>query len=317
MALELLAGPFTVTNKLTGAAVGDSISGAPIWVDGRGLLLPITNEDVYVVQLDGAAYPAIDDRSLTYGLVLQGAGSDPRAGRRWYGFADEYGAFGDWDADDVTLYKKSLFVANTPLSGGHNYARVHDRYLYPTGGRIDWKPLDLSASWEVEQSLTGLTNAEFLSWGSVAGEIVVGTTGGLVVRYDWVAKVFRGTTRTIGMACIGLWWSALHGVYLSLHDAGSTLTLRVWAATVQPVSVSAPAADASLTAGRRTRVRSRVLGAHADPCDGEVVAWALTGVGTLSPAASLTDADGYAETYFEAPLDGGAAGIAISAEVAV
>lgn len=317
MALELLAGPFTVTNRLTGAAVGDSISGFPTWIDGRGLVLPITNEGVHVVQLDGAAYPVIDDRSLTYGLVLQGAGSNPRAGRRWYGLADEYGVFAEWDIDDVTLYKSAQFASDTPSSLGHNYARLHDHYIYPIGGRIDWKPLDLSAGWVAETSLSGFSNGVSLSWGTLRDEIVVGTSDGRAVRYDWVAKAFRGSINTIGMSCKGIWWSARHGVYLSLHDAGSTLELRVWAATVRPATVSSPAPDATITAGRRTRITARVLGANADPCEGEVVAWSLTGVGTLTPAASLTDADGYAATYYEAPLDGATAAIEISAEVAI
>ncbi|WP_407280612.1 Ig-like domain-containing protein [Aromatoleum evansii] len=317
MALELLAGPFAVTNKLTAAAVGDSISGSPIWIDGRGLVLPIINEGVYVVQLDGAAYSVIDDRSLTYGLALIGTGSDPIGRRRWHGLADELGTFGEWDIDGVTLYKSDQFASDTPSPLGHNYARLHDRYIYPIGGRIDWKPLDLSAGWVAEASLAGLANAASLSWGTLRDEIIVGTSDGRVVRYDWVAKAFRGAIQTIGLTCKGIWWSALHGVYLSLHDVGSTLELRVWAATVRPASVSPPAPDATITAGLRTRITARVLGANSDPCEGEVVAWTLTGVGALTQAASYTDADGYAETYYQAPLDGASAAIDITAEVAI
>ena len=315
MALELLAGPFTVTDKLTGTPVGDGILGFPCWVDGRGLLLP-SDDVVYMVQLDGAAYPVVVDSWLAYGLVLRNAGTDPTTGRRWHGLSDSLGAFGEWDIDPVTLYKTTQ-AASDYIVIARGYARLHDRYIYPIGGRIDWKPLDLSAGWAVEQSLAGLTNAACLSWGSRLDEIIVGTEDGQAVRYDWVAKTFIGPIHTIGMACLGLWWSALHGVYLSLHDAGTTLEVRVWAATVQPASVSNPAPDATITAGRRTRIRSRVLGAHADPCKGEVVAWTLTGAGALSPAASYTDADGYASTYYEAPLSGGGAGIEIIAEVAI
>ena len=65
MALEHLAGPFTITNRLTDAPVGNSVSGAPIWVDGRGLLLPITNEGVMLVQMDGAAYPVANAKPLS------------------------------------------------------------------------------------------------------------------------------------------------------------------------------------------------------------------------------------------------------------
>ena len=122
---------------------------------------------------------------------------------------------------------------------------------------------------------------------------------------------------TIGMSCLGLWWSAKHGVYVSLHNDGATLALRVWAATVRPAVVGTPTPDAPLSAGQRTRICAQVLGAHADSCAGEVVAWSLTGPGTLAPLASYTNDDGVAETWYDAPLSSGAEEIQISAEVAV
>lgn len=317
MALELLAGPFTITNKLTGVPVSDSIFGYPCWIDGRGLILPSTAETIYLVQMDGAAYPIINDRSLIHGLALVGSSPAPTGRRRWYALADLFGVGGEWDIDPVTLYKTTQFAPGYLLTIGNGYARLHDRYIYPLNGAIESTPLDLAGPAVVEKSLAGLTDASSMSWGSLADEIVVGTKSGQTVRYDWMEKAFRGPIFTIGMPCLGLWWSALHEVYLSLHDAGTTLELRVWAATVQPASVSNPASDATITAGRRTRVRARVLGAHSDPCEGEVVAWTLTGVGAITQAASYTDASGYAETYYEAPLDGASAAIQITAEVAV
>lgn len=318
MALELLAGPFTITNRLTGDAIGASISGFPAWIDGRGLVLPITNEGVYVVQMDGTAYAVIDDGLLLYGLALRGVSSDPRAGNRWYGLIDRFGNYPEQDVDLVTLYRNS--GATGPgdcVAVSCSYARLHDRYIYPFGGTIYTRPLDLSSAGAIEESLPGLTGAVAFSWGSIVEEIIVGASTGQIARYDWISTAFRGSILTIGMTCLGIWWSTLHGVYVSLHSAGGSLTLRVWAATVQPDSVSAPAPDAAITSGRRTRIRVRVLGAHSDPCEGEVVAWALAGVGALSQSASLTDSDGYASTYYEAPLDGGSAAIEITAEVAV
>lgn len=310
MALELLAGPFTVTNKLTDTPVGDSISGYPCWIDGRGLVLPITNDGVHVVQMDGAAYPVIDSSSLSYGLSLEEA-----EGRRWYGLADGFNGL-ECEIDDVTLYKTAQVVSGAPATL-RNYARLPDRYIFPINGGINWRPLDISAGGVIECTLPGLTEAASCSWGSRSSEIVIGTKAGQVVRYNWVEKTFVGLINTIGMSCIGLWWSVRYGTYLSLHDVGTTLELRVWAATVQPNSVSNPTPDATITAGRRTRIRSRVIGAQSDPCEGEVVAWSLTGVGSLSAAASYTDSDGYAETYYEAPLDGASAEIQITAEVAI
>jgi len=314
MAFECLAGPFTILNRLTETPVGNSVSGAPIWVDGRGLLLPITNEGVTLVQMDGAAYPVASETN-DYGLALIGTGSAPLMRPRGYGLSDALGTYGEWDIDAVTLFKTAR-VGASYVYPGRNYARLHDRYVYPLADRIYWRPLDLSASGVIEASLDNLTHAVSLSW--VAGsELVVGSSDGLIARYDWLAKTFVGPLHTIGMTCRGLWWSARHGVYVSLHDAGTTLALRIWAATVLPAVVGTPTPETALTAGRRTRLRVRVLGAHADPCAGEVVAWSLTGPGTLSPVASVTDDEGVAETGFDAPLSSGAEEIQIRAEVAV
>ena len=314
MALEHLAGPFTIINRLTESPVGKTISGAPIWVDGRGLLLPISSEGVFLVQMDGAAYPVATE-SNDYGLALVGAGNAPSARSRGYGLSDALGAYGEWDIDAVTLFKTAR-VGDSYVYPGRNYARLHDRYVYPLAGRIYARPLDLSASGTIEASVDNLTHAVSLSW-DAGNELVVGSSDGLIARYDWIRKTFVGALRTIGMACLGLWWSAKHGVYVSLHNDGATLALRVWAATVRPAVVGMPTPDAPLIAGHRTRFRARVLGAHADPCVGEVVAWSLSGTGTLSPLTSHTDDEGVAETCYNAPLSSGGADVQISAEVAV
>lgn len=314
MALEPLAGPFTITNRLTDAPIGDILAGAPIWVDGRGLLLPISSEGVYLVQLDGAAYPVATE-SNDYGLALVGSGSAPSTQPRWYGLSDSLGVYGEWDIDAVTLFKTAR-VGDSYVALGRNYARLHDRYVYPLAGRIYVRPLDLSAPGTIEASVDTLTHGVSLSW-SAGNEFVIGSSDGLVARYDWITKTFVGELRTIGMACLGLWWSAKHGVYVSLHNDGATLTLRVWAATVRPAVVGTPTPDAPLSAGHRTRIRATVFGAHTDPCAGEVVAWSLTGPGTLAPLASYTNDDGVAETWYDAPLSSGAEELQISAEVAI
>ena len=314
MALEPLAGPFTIINRLTEAPVGKTIAGAPIWIDGRGLLLPISSEGVYLVQMDGAAYPVATE-SNDYGLALIGSGSTPSTRSRWYGLSDSLGTYGEWDIDAVTLFKTGR-VGGSYVVLGRNYARLHDRYVYPLAGRIYVRPLDLSASGIIEASVDTLTHAVSLSW-ATGNELVVGSSDGLVARYDWIKKTFVGEIRTIGMTCLGLWWSAKHGVYVSLHNTGTTLALRVWAATVQPAVVGTPTSDETLTAGHRTRIRARIRGAHADPCAGEVVAWSLTGPGRLAPLASRTNDEGVAETWYDAPLNGGGEEIQISAEVAI
>lgn len=314
MALEHLAGPFTIINRLTEAPVGEFIAGAPIWVDRRGLLLPISSEGVYLVQMDGTAYPVASE-SNDYGLALVGSGGAPSTRSRGYGLSDSLGSYGEWDIDAVTLFKTAR-VGDSYVVLGRNYARLHDRYVYPLAGRIYARPLDLSALGTIEASVEKLTHAVSLSW-AAGNELVVGSSDGLVARYDWIKRTFVGALRTIGMPCLGLWWSAKHGVYVSLHDAGTTLVLRVWAATVQPAIVGTPTPEAPLTAGRRTRIRATVLGANADPCAGEVVAWSLTGTGSLVPLASLANDNGVAETWYDAPLSGGGTDIQITVGVAI
>ena len=90
---------------------------------------------------------------------------------------------------------------------------------------------------------------------------------------------------------------------------------RIWAKTVRPASVSAPTYSPVPAAGRRSTVTARVLGSFGEPCVGEVVAWSLSGPGSLALAATTTDEAGNARTYYDAPLDS-AGEPTISAEVA-
>lgn len=279
MALEPLAGPFTVTNRLTDAPVGKTMAGAPIWVDGRGLLLPISSEGVYLDQLDEPPIRWCTE-SNDYGLALIRTGSAPATRPRWYGLSDSLGAYGEWDIDAVTLFR--IRVSDSYVTLDRNYADCTTATSLSAGRKNHARPLDLLGVGGDQASVNNLTHGVSLSW-AAGNEIVVGSSDGLVARYDWLKKSFSGELRTIGMTCLGLWWSAKHGVYLSLLNTGTTLALRVWAATVQPAVVGTPTSDETLTAGHRTRIRAHIRGAHADPCAGEVVAWSLTGPGGLAP----------------------------------
>ena len=180
MALELLAGPFDIVDRARGVVVGSTVSGTPIWCDSAGLLLPISSEGIYLVQLDGAAYRIADDRSLDYGLALQGDAADPLAQSRVYAASKSLmNDAGEWDLDPVTRHRAGR-VAPTYVLVSNNYARLHDRYLRPIGGRIDARPLDLSADFTSECSLAGLSHANTLSWGANAAAIVILLDGNCV-----------------------------------------------------------------------------------------------------------------------------------------
>lgn len=267
-----------------------------------------------LAQMDGAAYPIHVGNDFFYSLALIGSGLNPLSWRREYGMRSLFSGISA--VHPLTMYWGDALTASGSISQ-QNLVGLHDRYLSFSGANINATPSLTGPTWTTEATITGMQSAVSASWGTALKEIVVGGGNGHIARYDWVAKSAVGPVKTIGMTCVGVWWSARHGVYVSLHDTGPTLELRIWADTVLPVTVGTPVADAALTAGRRTRIRSRVLGANADPCEGEVVAWSLTGVGSLSAAASYTDAAGYAETYYSAPLDGAAASVTITAEVAI
>lgn len=83
------------------------------------------------------------------------------------------------------------------------------------------------------------------------------------------------------MSAKGVWYSAAAGVYISLHDTGPTVEARIWAKTGrgqhQRPDISGTAA------GKRSTVTARVLGGFRwNPV--EVVAWGLTGPGSLALA---------------------------------
>jgi hypothetical protein len=156
MALEHLAGPFTIINCLSEAPVGRTLAGAPIWVDGRGLLLPISSEGVYLVQLDGAAYPVATE-SNDYGLALIGPGSAPSTRPRGYGLSDSLGTYGEWDIDAVTLFKTDR-VGDSYVYPGRNYARLA-RPVRLSAGREDLRAATRSLGVRGDRSDRGQSNS--------------------------------------------------------------------------------------------------------------------------------------------------------------
>lgn len=311
MALELLAGPFLVVDRASGTAL--TACEGQTWTDGYGLVVSATANGKTcfgTVQLDGAFYEAWD-RAVYYGygLALIGEAADLKARRRWHAlhWAGGIGPFYEWDVDPVSLFAGAEYAQHASSHAGH--ARLHDRYLYAY-----WGSVRTSAGAEAAIPIDSYPN--YLSWGAAPEEIVIGDKAGNACRYNWIDKMAVGPAVTLGMGCESLWYAARHGVYVSLHKDAGQFFVRVWATTPRPGSVSAPNADPVPTAGRRSTVTARVLGAHGEACAGEVVAWRLTGAGSLALAATETNAEGWATTYFDAPLD--AVGVVqIDAEVAL
>lgn len=305
MALEQIAGPFPVLDRITGSAPSDLAPGGATWIDGRGLAIRATVGGQFVwgtIQMDGAFYGAWN-RAIyyKYGLALTGEAADPAMRRRWHMLYWTYGIgpYTDWTVDPVSLFAGATHAEfeNPP---GTSSARLHDRYLTAFYGYV--RASQNGLNWTAEAPIPIDSYPNFLSWGAAHSEIIIGDTAGNACRYDWLSKAAVGPVAQIGMACLGLWYSARHRVYISLHGTSGAYELRIWAETPRPASISAPQAEPAPQPGRRSKITARVLGAHGEPCAGEVVAWTLTGPGTLALAATETDAAGWAATYYDAPL---------------
>lgn len=197
MALEHLAGPFLIINRLNHAPVGNVIAGAPICrVDGRGLLLPISSEGVYLVSWMG---PPIrwPRRSNDYGLALIGTGSAPVRGRAGMlvRFARQWRRMG---------YRRRHAVQNRP---GGRFLYLPRSQLCPAlrplrlsaGRSSSVAALDLSAPGTIEASMDNLTHAVGLC-GQREIELVVGSSDNLIARYDWLTKPSSARC-TIRMTC--------------------------------------------------------------------------------------------------------------------
>lgn len=114
----------------------------------------------------------------------------------------------------------------------------------------------------------------------------------------WQSKVNTTAKRAI--------YNTTHGIILTL---GSDYLVRVYGTLPVPTSLSAPAfypAVAHVHPQEGHVVRTRLLGADSEPCEGYTIAWELLGSpakGELLKAQSRTDADGYAENYYCGPAD--------------
>lgn len=296
MALERIAGPLTLTNGLTGAPWTPYTGG--IYVPGVGLLLPVAGPgNVYCVQIDGTAYPIGAANYGNYGLVGDGSRQD-------YAFAEQSG--GEWNLDPITLMKAPGQInANDPRRSG--FVRLPDRYIAPYGQNIVTCADGAFNPYMIEATMSGAS----FSWSSWSGDpaiIVVSGPTGLIGCYHWQTKQFEPrTSRIADSSLVGLYYARDLDVYLSLKNVnvGGNIQcqLSVWSPRPRPASITTPAASPAVKAGRRSTLSVTVTGSFNEPCAGETVAWGLTGPGNLVVAATATDANGIASTYYDAPLD--------------
>ncbi len=325
MALELLSGPHRIVDGETGVDVSGLSQFAILWVDPVGLIAPASTGRMVCVQMDGTAFEyakSINNRD--YGLaLLNGSADAPRLGEPWYSLMQFSGSgttpATEWALDRVTHAPGEVLTTTGPGDVSLNYAHLADRFIKPVGSRVD-KTISAADAWTTEVTFADFANGSFLSWARDRGFVWVGSTDGRIVLYDYVNKVAASPVYRIGLSSnvVGLFYSAKHDVFVAVHTpTGSVFDMYVWARTPLPASVSNPTAAPAVAAGRAVTLTTRVLGADSDPCPDEVVAWTLTGEGTLESDATVTDEDGYATNRLTVPVDAAGPDLQIDVEVVI
>lgn len=293
MALELLAGPFTIVDGE--ANVLEPSSGQfAFYADGLGLCTYDASLGGYcIIQLDGTTYLRSDTiRSNRYTVDLQRPG--------------EYLAHDSTSEADLYLFDKRAGVfGDLVLSGATNFVvdlqvRASDRYLNVAGSAVRFKPLDNSGSWTTEATLVNAgSGAPTISRTRSDGVLCLVYADGHIVYYDAIAKEQKAGAAAIG-ANNGAWYSPKHNIVVAL-DADE---LKVFATVARPAALSNPVAETALTRGKVSRVKVQLTGADDEVCGNEIIGWSMSGDGELAYSQSTTDSDGWAYNDFRAPVSG-------------
>jgi hypothetical protein len=306
MALELLAGPFSVVDINGGSAI--ELLGPFTWVDPIGIICRarrISGAEylgVCCVQMDGslAVYAKRSWRVVPW---VGGVTVGQPTGVRGYSVIDDNGTgtsttTKEYSFDYVTRIAGKQ-IGTQPKMLARPGAHVPGKLIYGYGRSIrsynaagtDVLELDLAAS------LPPGDDAWSISWAQSASRLWIGSKAGYVFEYDHVLLTATSRFHRIGMACDE------HGVFISVTTESGTQKIRVWATTERPTSLSTPVAIGSVKAGKAVTFRTRVLGAQSDPSEGETVAWECSIPYLLAGSASLTDENGYAEMVAKMPLE--------------
>jgi hypothetical protein len=298
--LELLAGPFSVLDAES-AAVDVTEYPQAIYTDAFGLLTFVSGfgGTMQSVQADGLAYGRSGILANSFflldfesGGILEGVGSLP------WKLAETGGATGARPAAGASI-------------GPDARVRLKDRYLRVANisgaQRVQWRPLTAYTTddWTTECTLLGAgAGAPSFSLTRSPRLLVIAYPTGEVLRYDTVALEQVGSA-LLGPVNGGLWFSAVHGVYIALTGT-TTNHVSVYADGPLPTTISDPAG--SLAFGTVATITVRVLGDDGDPCVGELVEWSLVGQGYLIDTQSRTNENGYASARYAAPLADSGAG---------
>ena len=303
MALELLAGPFTVTNPLA-VVVSNSLD-TFAYVDGHGLCANLVLFDGAGALLPGG-FGVIEHDGTCFVR-----GSTPDSATARLGINGNTGLF----LQSGGVYAYNAVTAD--LSGTSLFAPLDTASIVrlPNAGRflkVYTPPSVVQSStdgvtWTTEYTFTG----GFAPSGvpSVAlrrnGNLVLGYTNGVILTYDTTLMTRAVPDKKISFttAIRGIWYSEKNDIFISLHGAYSStvpMTTRIWANSTRPTALSNP--TGTLSKGRASLITVQLTGADGDVCPGELIDWTLTGTGALSASQSTTDVNGYATTRYIALL---------------
>jgi hypothetical protein len=322
MALELLAGPFPVIDKLTNTALTGS--GDTIWVDPDGLLWNNNGAGkTYLIQMDGAAYPiGFSDTFREPGLTLLGASADdPLSGDPWYCFHHHGVGIDGPDeriVDRVHHNSGVLLRSDHPPTNLGESVTLHDRWLTLGGAEVRARA-STAGDLTVERTIVGFTSGRgSFSWARERGHLWLSGESGHLVLYDYANKTEVGPVWRIGLTTVScLYYSKKHDVFVSMHYDGTQYLMSVWARTPLPTSIAAPTFNVTPAPGLVVTATTRVLGSYNEPCADEVVTWTVVGEGELVADTSRTDADGYATVQIAIPIDATGPEMTVGVEVVV
>jgi hypothetical protein len=301
MALELLAGPFTVRDADDNTiSVSEDVGGGPVsqYDDLLGLVVYSDLGGYCTVQLDGVAHLRsaapranlylLDLTTLADWIFVEGLFMD-----KAYGFDRKAGTF---DFDGLILDAPGVAAGFSGIR-----AMTADRWLGATGPQVRAWPLDLSDTYTVEATLSGAPASGIASFSRYkkSTQVCLIYRTGEVLFYD-----FESMEQLTGKAYVGAnngaWYSPKYDVFVVLTGT-TTNAVSIFASRPRPASITDPVATA-VTKGHVSTVAVSVLGADDEPCPGEVIEWSIDGPGYLSAARSTTDDDGVAEVLYAAPF---------------
>jgi len=105
-----------------------------------------------------------------------------------------------------------------------------------------------------------------------------------------------------GSNTLGVRYVPEYQVIVSIHQLTPTtpphqIQIRVWSLEVAPTVLSdITVVGGTIHAGQIATFQVTLTGAQNEPCIGELIDWAVTGIGTVLDVQSVTDATGMAET---------------------